>query len=69
MAGGTIYFGYQSIPVYRFGLTAILYIYIYRHTLIRTIIIIIYIYILAKKIYKFKVKKKKLSSKDINYIY
>ena len=65
MAGGTIYFGYQSIPVYRFGLTAILYIYIYiyRHTLIRTIIIIIYIYILAKKIYKFKVKKKNYLAK------
>ena len=36
------------------------YIYIYTHTLIRTIIIIIYIYILAKKIYKFIVKKKKI---------
>ena len=29
LATGTIYFGYRSIPVYRFGFTAILYIYIY----------------------------------------
>ena len=29
LATGTIYFGYQSIPVYRFEFTAILYIYIY----------------------------------------
>ena len=26
LATGTIYFGYRSIPVYRFGFTAILYI-------------------------------------------
>ena len=26
---GTIYFGYRSIPMYRFGFTANLYIYIY----------------------------------------
>ena len=26
LASGTIYFGYRSIPVYRFGFTAILYI-------------------------------------------
>ena len=32
LASGTIYFGYRSIPVYRFGFTAILYIiYIYIH--------------------------------------
>ena len=29
LATGTIYFGYRSIPEYRFGFTAILYIYIY----------------------------------------
>ena len=29
LATGTIYFGYRSIPVYRFGFTAIFYIYIY----------------------------------------
>ena len=29
LASGTIYFRYQSIPVYRFGFTAIIYIYIY----------------------------------------
>ena len=29
LATGMIYFGYRSIPVYRFGFTAILYIYIY----------------------------------------
>ena len=29
LASGTIYFGYRSIPMYRFGFTAILYIYIY----------------------------------------
>ena len=29
LATGTIYFGYRSIPVYRFGFTDILYIYIY----------------------------------------
>ena len=28
LATGTIYFGYRSIPVYRFGFTAILYIYV-----------------------------------------
>ena len=26
LATGTVYFGYRSIPVYRFGFTAILYI-------------------------------------------
>ena len=29
LATGMIYFGYQSIPVYRFGFTAIFYIYKY----------------------------------------
>ena len=29
LVSGTIYFGYQSIPMYRFGFTANLYIYIY----------------------------------------
>ena len=29
LASGIIYFGYRSIPVYRFGFTAIFYIYIY----------------------------------------
>ena len=27
LATGTIYFGYRSIPMYRFGFTAIFYIY------------------------------------------
>ena len=31
LATGMIYFGYRSIPVYRFGFTAILYIYIYMY--------------------------------------
>ena len=29
LVSGTIYFGYQLIPMYRFGFTANLYIYIY----------------------------------------
>ena len=29
LVSGTIYFGYQSIPMYRFGFTANIYIYIY----------------------------------------
>ncbi|KAL0014012.1 hypothetical protein SO802_001081 [Lithocarpus litseifolius] len=29
LANGTIYFGFQSIPVYRFGFTAIYIIYIF----------------------------------------
>ena len=29
LASSTIYFGYRSIPVYRFGFTAIFYIYQY----------------------------------------
>ena len=47
LATGMIYFGYQSIPMYRFGFTAILY-YIY-----------IYIYIHTHKIKSKKKKKKK----------
>ena len=31
LASGTIYFGYRSIPVYRFGFTAIFYIYKYKY--------------------------------------
>ena len=38
LVNGTIYFGYRSIPVYRFGFTAIFYIYKY-------IYIYIYMYV------------------------
>ena len=41
LATDTIYFGYQSIPVYRFGFTAILYIYVCMY-----VSVYIYIYIL-----------------------
>ena len=39
LATGTIYFEYRSIPVYRFGFTAIFYIYIYMY-----VCVCVYIY-------------------------
>ena len=35
LASGTIYFGYRSIPVYRFGITANIYIYIYVYKILK----------------------------------
>ena len=40
LATGTIYFGYRSIPVYHFGFTAILYIYICMYVTVYIYIII-----------------------------
>ena len=56
LATGTIYFGYQSIPVYRFGFTAILYIYICMY-------VSVYIYIIIN----IKVYHKTFSQFRINY--
>ena len=52
LATGTIYFGYRSIPVYRFGFTAIFYIYKYIYIYICMYVcmcLYIYIYIYYNK--------------------
>ena len=52
LATGTIYFGYRSIPVYRFGFTAIFYIYKYIYIYIYVcmyVFVYIYIYIYYNK--------------------
>ena len=53
LATDTIYFGYQSILMYRFGFTAILYIYIYIYMYVcMCLCIYIYIYIIINiKVY------------------
>ena len=53
LATGTIYFGYRSIPVYRFGFTAIFYIYKYIYIYVcMYVFVYIYIYIIINiKVY------------------
>ena len=59
---GTIYFGYRSISVYRFGFTAILYIYIYIYIYV-CMYVSVYIYIIIN----IKVYHKTFSQFRINY--
>ena len=50
LATGTIYFGYRSIPVYRFGFTATFYIYKYKYIYIYIYMyVFVYIYIYYNK--------------------
>ena len=53
LATGTIYFGYRKIPVYRFGFTAIFYIYKYKYIYMYVwLYVFVYIYIIINiKVY------------------
>ena len=62
LASGTIYFGYRSIPVYHFGFTAILYIYMY---VCMYVSVYIYIYIIIN----IKVYHKTFSQFRTNYLW
>ena len=60
LATSTIYFGYRSIQVYRFGFTAILYIYMY---VCMYVCVFVYIYIIIN----IKVYYKTFSQFKTNY--
>ena len=62
LANGMIYFRYQSIPVYRFGFTTILYIYIYIY-----VCMYVCMYVCVYIIINIKVDHKTFSQFKTNY--
>ena len=66
LATDTIYFGYRSIPVYRFGFTAIFYIYKYIY-ICMYVCVCIYIYIYIYIIINIKVYHKTFLQFETNY--